>query len=225
MTTTHAMPELPEPRTLSRGDEDGRIQLGYTADQMRAYALAALQSQPAAFAPTVHIKEPYTLAELNARIASNDYNAELLLHHAMLLLNAQPAAAAAGVSDRVVKALLAQALFFKEGAHTVASLEADIRAILALRPQSESEQEKELRRSLAEAQATISERNVEIIELQKRIHRSPQAVPMTDEQALGYWKIAAKASSRYSPAVAYYKGIADAEAHHGITAPAGGEGK
>jgi hypothetical protein len=29
---------LPEPRTLSRGDEDGAIQLGYTADQMRAYA-------------------------------------------------------------------------------------------------------------------------------------------------------------------------------------------
>ena len=50
-------------------------------------------------------------------------------------LVAQPAAA--GVSDRVVKALLAQALFFKEGAHTVASLEADIRAILAMRPQSE----------------------------------------------------------------------------------------
>lgn len=55
-----------------------------------------------------------------------------------------------------------------------------VRAILALRPQSESEQEKELRRSLAEAQATISERNAEIVELQKRIHRSPQAVPMTD---------------------------------------------
>lgn len=53
-------------------------------------------------------------------------------------------------------------------------------------------------------------------ELQKRIRRSPQAVPMTDEQALGYWKIAAKASSRYSPAEAYYKGIADAEAHHDI---------
>lgn len=48
MTTTPAMPELPEPRTLSRGDEDGPIQLGYTADQMRAYALATLQAQPAA---------------------------------------------------------------------------------------------------------------------------------------------------------------------------------
>lgn len=48
MTTTPAMPELPEPRTLSRGDEDGHIQLGYTADQMRAYAVATLQAQPAA---------------------------------------------------------------------------------------------------------------------------------------------------------------------------------
>jgi len=64
-------------------------------------------------------------------------------------LVAQPAAA--GVSDRVVKALLAQALFFKEGAHTVASLEADIRAILALRPQAvpmtPAERERELDRS------------------------------------------------------------------------------
>jgi hypothetical protein len=30
---------LPEPRTLSRGDADGAIQLGYTAEQMRAYAM------------------------------------------------------------------------------------------------------------------------------------------------------------------------------------------
>lgn len=36
------LPPLPEPRTLSRGDEDGAIQLGYTADQMRSYAAAAL---------------------------------------------------------------------------------------------------------------------------------------------------------------------------------------
>ena len=33
-------PPLPEPRTLSRGDEDGSLQLGYTADQMRAYGQA-----------------------------------------------------------------------------------------------------------------------------------------------------------------------------------------
>lgn len=36
------LPPLPEPRTLSRGDEDGPIQLGYTADQMHAYARAAI---------------------------------------------------------------------------------------------------------------------------------------------------------------------------------------
>ncbi len=33
-----------------------------------------------------HIKHPYTLAELRAKIASNEYSAELLLQHAMLLL-------------------------------------------------------------------------------------------------------------------------------------------
>ena len=44
------LPPLPEPRTLSRGDEDGAIQLGYTADQMHAYARASL-AQPAS--PTI----------------------------------------------------------------------------------------------------------------------------------------------------------------------------
>lgn len=34
-----------------------------------------------------HIKHPYTLAELRAKIASHDYSAELLLQHAMLLLD------------------------------------------------------------------------------------------------------------------------------------------
>lgn len=37
------------------------------------------------------IQRPYTLAEIKAKIASNDYSAELLLQHAMLLLEAQAA--------------------------------------------------------------------------------------------------------------------------------------
>jgi hypothetical protein len=37
------LPPLPPPHTLSRGDEDGPLQLGYTADQMRAYAWLARQ--------------------------------------------------------------------------------------------------------------------------------------------------------------------------------------
>ena len=37
--------------------------------------------------PSAHIKEPYTLAEIKAKIASNDYSAEMLLQHAMLLLD------------------------------------------------------------------------------------------------------------------------------------------
>ena len=37
--------------------------------------------------PEAHIKEPYTLAEIKAKIASNDYSAEMLLQHAMRLLD------------------------------------------------------------------------------------------------------------------------------------------
>ena len=40
----HIMPPLPKPLTLSRGDEDGAIQLGYTADQMQAYSRAAVEA-------------------------------------------------------------------------------------------------------------------------------------------------------------------------------------
>ena len=47
-------------------------------------------------AQSAHIKEPYTLAKIKAKIASNDYGAELLLQHAMRLLDSAPLAASAG---------------------------------------------------------------------------------------------------------------------------------
>ena len=47
-------------------------------------------------APSAHIKEPYTLAEIKNKIASNDYSAELLLQHAMLLLDSASLSANAG---------------------------------------------------------------------------------------------------------------------------------
>lgn len=47
-------------------------------------------------APSAHIKEPYTLAAIKAKIASNDYGAELLLQHAMALLDGASLAASAG---------------------------------------------------------------------------------------------------------------------------------
>ena len=46
--------------------------------------------------PSAHIKEPYTLAEIKAKIASNDYSAEMLLQHAMLLLDSASLSANAG---------------------------------------------------------------------------------------------------------------------------------
>ena len=50
----------------------------------------------AASAPSAHIKEPYTLTEIKAKIASNDYSAELLLQHAMALLDGASLSANAG---------------------------------------------------------------------------------------------------------------------------------
>lgn len=104
------------------------------------------------------------------------------------------------------------------GSQDVRKLLAGVRAILALRPQSESEQEKELRRSLAEAQATISERNAEIIELQKRIRRSPQAVPMMDEQRRTL--VGNYFADEWAKRAAHLL-LSDYDKHHGITAPAG----
>lgn len=42
-------------------------------------------------AESVALRAPYTLAEIEAKIASHDYNAELMLQHAMLLLRAESA--------------------------------------------------------------------------------------------------------------------------------------
>ena len=49
--------------------------------------------------PEDHIKNPYTLAEIKTKIASNDYNAEMLLQYAMLLLDG--AALSANVGEPV----------------------------------------------------------------------------------------------------------------------------
>ena len=66
-------------------------------DSARAGFIAGRASLSAnAPAPSEHIKEPYTLAEVKAKIASNDYSAEMLLQHAMLLLDSASLSANAG---------------------------------------------------------------------------------------------------------------------------------
>ena len=104
-----------------------------------------MTTTPAMPEPIDHIKEPYTLAELNERIASNDYNAELLLQHAMLLLNAQPAR----VSDEDI-----WRLWDSQDSPELSGGPCPVkfaRAILALRPQAvpmtPAERERELDRS------------------------------------------------------------------------------
>lgn len=47
-----------------------------------------------------HIAEPYTLTEIKAKIESGDYSAEMLLQHAMLLLEASPTTVQAGVAGK-----------------------------------------------------------------------------------------------------------------------------
>ena len=63
-----------------------------------AQALREGGASPSANAgePSGHIKEPYTLAEIKAKIASHDYSAEMLLQHAMLLLDGATLSANAG---------------------------------------------------------------------------------------------------------------------------------
>lgn len=81
------------------GDTDLMERVREAADtplpELPSRSCLAQIEEPAGAAPAsagTHITEPYTLAEIEAKIASHDYNADLLLQHAMLLL--QPAAAA-----------------------------------------------------------------------------------------------------------------------------------
>lgn len=186
MTTTPAMPELPEVPLIrfstGHGVEWAKM---YTADQMRAYAIATLQAQPAEVSDDE--REAFEAWATSCWHDISKY-------------------------EGLYKSVQTHALWCAW----------ETRAILALRPQSESEQEKELRRSLAEAQATISERNAEIIELQKRIHRSPQAVPMTDERLAEVLTTAYGSPEWTMDDVRAARAVEAAAL--GITAPAGGEG-
>lgn len=183
-------------------------------------ALATLQAQPAV-APTEHIKEPYTLAELNALIASNDYSAELLLQHAMLLLNAQPAE----VSDAMNEALKAlDAVAAWQLPQVPDRRSEDPSATVPYGVAYGSNGERDYMRSLAQ---TAAKRARAILALR------PQSVPMTDEQAkqflkrsalldmflhIGWYSAPRKGFDEHALSL-----IRAVEAHHGITAPAGGE--
>ena len=83
------------------GVDAQELREGFTAADMataesRGFRDGVASVAASAPAPSEHIKEPYTLAEIKAKIASNDYSAELLLQHAMLLLDSTSLAASAG---------------------------------------------------------------------------------------------------------------------------------
>lgn len=67
--------------------------------------------------PEAHIKEPYALAGIKAKIASNDYNAEMLLQHSMLLLDGAALSANVGepTKAQIREVLMSHGFTVKEG--------------------------------------------------------------------------------------------------------------
>lgn len=66
------LPPLPPSRTLSRGDDDGPLQLGYTADQMRAYGEACAAAEREACAKVCEAEDQLGLDDERA------YNGRLM---------------------------------------------------------------------------------------------------------------------------------------------------
>jgi len=88
---------LDSPATLVwHAADDTRTRMRIWTRLVLARWVSASPTAVQAAASAEHIKEPYTLAEIKAKIESGDYSAELMLQHAMLLLEASPAAVQAG---------------------------------------------------------------------------------------------------------------------------------
>ena len=88
MGQPQAMPDL-----TALTERGAKAWAGVDAQGLRDGVASVAASAPA---PSGHIKEPYTLTEIKAKIASNDYSAEMLLQHAMLLLDSASLAASVG---------------------------------------------------------------------------------------------------------------------------------
>lgn len=212
MTTTQptALPELPDPE-LGYIKTDKSNQPAYSARQMRA----ALQSQPAAEvsdagAPFGMLRTtcPYCEQGFAFDRPEADASDELVDQHLDAILRA------AGSALRH---------------YTMQKSKDDMRsalrrAILALRPQSESE----ARRAAQEQLYTERERHTaEVKRLQARIGLlqsvRPQAVPMTEAELIDAQSQYIRSRPMFADTKSFADGIRYAEAHRGITAPAGGE--
>lgn len=113
--------EMPDLTTLTErgakawaGVDAQGLREGFTAADMATASAQGFRDGVASVAasvpaPSGHIKEPYTVAEIKAKIASNDYSAEMLLQHAMLLLDSASLAASAG-SEPVATVFTMEAL-------------------------------------------------------------------------------------------------------------------
>ena len=226
MTTTPAMPELPEPEAyIFQHEETGntmfvdrqqvewgfeknnprlqKVGKAYTADQMRAYALATLQAQPAA--PKVAIVGDSVTGPGGYVCAEGRSLTPAEIAQAM---GEQPAAE---VSDADVWALWLRVCDESYNLSTRVMIAKYARAILALRPQSESDVRntpfgKEAEKLADDYMSLMSECAV----LRDRLASlRPQAVPMTDEQAT--YKQAEGSKNCMQCAAAYMLGLPLAE--------------
>lgn len=169
---------------------------------------------------------PELLREIVAycREAGHDWSNLAEAEHMLAALQSQPAAA--GVSDAEIDDIIeraGEAVGMSPGGWDVVSPRDLVRAILALRQQSDSE----ARRAAQEQLYTERERHTaEVKRLQAEIGRlqslRPQAVPMTKGTARQFveWM---KAQPEDREPTTIDGALAEFEAHHGITAPAGGE--
>lgn len=241
MTTTPAMPELPDGATVL---PDGS-----------AFAIASfpLPSDHWLYAPREYRDGEEEPIELPSPILSHqahgdvvraairyavrsatmcgkepDFDPDALVQNAMYALcgpfggatlQAQPAEVSDEEIERVARS------HGTGGWQTLPDMIRFARAILALRPQSESE----ARHAAQEQLYAERERHTaEVKRLQAEIGRlqslRPQAVPMTDERAAKIMFDLNNSRTTGTRCWGWIDVIRAVEAYHGITAPAGGEG-
>ena len=210
---TPAMPELPEPDYWSTRDDDTPL---YTADQMRAYALAALQSaQPAEVSDAAVDLVGNELARKHAVYLSRE-TVQDLLARAILALRPQ------ATSDEPFGYFRAQPFGWEQCAETDEGAKA-----LYERPQAASRDfDQWFAGRYPDATGKFSEfRATPVRDLMRAAYQSAaqQAVPMTLEQMRTLMAECGYDHASLQERADFISGVRAGERWHGITAQGAGE--
>lgn len=234
VNTTPAMPELPETTYSLFYEEPGDLEgegcqyvlddPGYTADQMRAYAIATLQAQPAEVSDAeidkLHDSMFPPPAFESARIGVRAFARAILALRPQSESAAPTVEAAREMGAKGGPVVEAERLAFEAwmAGHCWA-----VSPTWNGKTYDDSEEDKK-RKLLGPLARTTRMLWAAWRDRAALSSLRPQAVPMTDEQisAMGRSCIAAWVS--IAPGSDLHRIVRAVEAHHGITAPAGGEG-